>query len=367
MSRSSARVGTLLGQRYQLRQRIGVGAMGIVYEAAPVDAEDVVAIKVLQQHLMDDDAVLARFRREAHATARLSHPHLVQVKDFQCNEDEPPFMVMELLRGQTLRLMLKEQGPLPVARAATLALQTLSALDTAHQAGVIHRDIKPDNLFIVTGDQVKVLDFGVARLLHEDDARSVGAEAGAWVGTPSFMPPEQVRCLPVDARGDVYALGACLFQMVTGRQPIDVADTVALFSAIIERVPPLASELRPDVPEDFARLIARALNKDPAERFATAQEMADALRPWAQVEKAPTLRLVERPPEPEPVAPGLDDDDDEVTQLEAAPMDAQVRAEPEPKPAPVPPTVGRRASWKDHLLVVGATLVGIVVGVALGL
>ncbi|MCP3065028.1 serine/threonine protein kinase [Myxococcus sp. K38C18041901] len=364
----------MLGQRYQLRQRIGVGAMGIVYEAAPVDADDVVAIKVLQQHLMDDEAVLARFRREAHATARLIHPHLVQVKDFQCNEDEPPFMVMELLRGQTLRLVLKEQGPLPVARAATLALQTLSALDTAHKAGVIHRDIKPDNLFIVTGDQVKVLDFGVARLLHEDDAQSVGAEAGAWVGTPSFMPPEQVRCLPVDARGDVYALGACLFQMVTGKQPIDVADTVALFSAIIERVPPLASELRPDVPEDFARLIARALHKDPAERFATAEEMADALRPWAQVEKAPTLRLVERPPEPEPVpapaAMGLYDEDDEVTQFDPAPLDSQVSAEPEPKPAPAPvpaPPVQRRSPWRDNLLVVGATLVGIVVGVALGL
>src|SRR5215217_201578 len=284
MSRSSASVGTLLGQKYQLRQRIGVGAMGIVYEAAGVDEDGAVAIKVLQQHLVDDEAVIARFRREARAIAGLQHPHLVEVKDFQCNPDEPPFMVMELLRGQTLRLLLKQQGPLPLGRAVAIALQTLSALETAHRAGVIHRDIKPDNLFIVsgeTGDTVKVLDFGVARLLHEDDASAVGAEAGAWVGTPSFMAPEQVRCQPVDARADLYSLGACLFQMVTGRQPIDVADTVALFSAIVERVPPLASTLRPEVPEEFSRVLARALHKSPAERFADAGEIANALRPWA--------------------------------------------------------------------------------------
>ncbi|WP_246137842.1 serine/threonine-protein kinase, partial [Myxococcus llanfairpwllgwyngyllgogerychwyrndrobwllllantysiliogogogochensis] len=258
--------------------------MGIVYEAAELDETDAVAIKVLQQHLLDNEAVLARFRREARAIAGLQHPHLVEVKDFQCNPDEPPFMVMELLQGQTLRLLLKQQGPLPVARAVAIALQTLSALETAHRAGVIHRDIKPDNLFIVsseTGDKVKVLDFGVARLLHEDDASAVGAEAGAWVGTPSFMAPEQVRCQPVDARADLYSLGACLYQMVTGKQPIDVADTVALFSAIVERVPPLASAIRADVPEDFSRVLARALHKKPAERFADAEEMAQALRPWA--------------------------------------------------------------------------------------
>ncbi|MCP3167887.1 serine/threonine-protein kinase [Myxococcus qinghaiensis] len=284
MSRSSASVGTLLGQKYQLRQRIGVGAMGIVYEADGVDEDGAVAIKVLQQHLVDDEAVIARFRREAHAIAGLQHPHLVEVKDFQCNPDEPPFMVMELLHGQTLRLLLKQQGTLPLGRAVAIAIQTLSALETAHRAGVIHRDIKPDNLFIVSdeaGDKVKVLDFGVARLLHEDDASAVGAEAGAWVGTPSFMAPEQVRCQPVDARADLYSLGACLFQMVTGRQPIDVADTVALFSAIVERVPPLASTLRPEVPEEFSRVLARALHKSPAERFADAREMANALRPWA--------------------------------------------------------------------------------------
>ncbi|WP_217442765.1 serine/threonine-protein kinase [Myxococcus sp. CA033] len=436
MSRSSASVGTLLGQKYQLRQRIGVGAMGIVYEAAELDETDAVAIKVLQQHLLDNEAVLARFRREARAIAGLQHPHLVEVKDFQCNPDEPPFMVMELLQGQTLRLLLKQQGPLPVARAVAIALQTLSALETAHRAGVIHRDIKPDNLFIVsseTGDKVKVLDFGVARLLHEDDASAVGAEAGAWVGTPSFMAPEQVRCQPVDARADLYSLGACLYQMVTGKQPIDVADTVALFSAIVERVPPLASAIRADVPEDFSQVLARALHKKPAERFADAEEMARALRPWAtpprtetavqldagpelqfdiaheppldavptpQLDAAPAPQLSAVPaplldtvpapqfdaaPAPRPnAAPQLDAapapqlDAAPAPQLDAAPV-PQLSAAPAPNLAPVderapvvpvappPPLPRRRSAMKESLMVVGATLLGLVVGVALGL
>lgn len=418
MSRSSASVGTLLGQKYQLRQRIGVGAMGIVYEAAELDETDAVAIKVLQQHLLDNEAVLARFRREAHAIAGLQHPHLVEVKDFQCNPDEPPFMVMELLQGQTLRLLLKQQGPLPVARAVAIALQTLSALETAHRAGVIHRDIKPDNLFIVsseTGDKVKVLDFGVARLLHEDDASAVGAEAGAWVGTPSFMAPEQVRCQPVDARADLYSLGACLYQMVTGKQPIDVADTVALFSAIVERVPPLASAIRADVPEDFSRVLARALHKKPAERFADAEEMAQALRPWAtppgietalQVDAGPELPIDAGPELQFDIAHELPLDAAPAPQLDTAPaplLDCapapqpnaapqpsaapqpnaapapQLNAEPAPNLAPVderapivpmaplPPLPRRRSAMKESLMVVGATLLGLVVGVALGL
>ncbi|QSQ16019.1 serine/threonine-protein kinase [Myxococcus landrumensis] len=355
MSRASAVFGTLLGQRYELRQRIGVGAMGLVYEAARVDDGDEVAIKVLQQHLVDDPAILARFKREAHATVGLSDPHLVQVKDFQCNPDEPPFMVMELLRGQTLHLLLKQQGPMPVARAAALAIQTLSALGTAHRAGVIHRDIKPDNLFVTSteaGETVKVLDFGVARMLNEDDAAAVGAEAGAWVGTPSFMAPEQVRCKPVDARADLYSLGACVFQMVTGRQPIDVADTVALFSAIVERVPPLATELRPDVPEAFSQLLAKALHKNPAERFTSAEEMARALEPWAA--PAPAPAPVEVAPElaPEPTSgPFID-----ITESLA----------PEPVASP-PPAPLRRSSLKKRLWVVGATVVGLGVGVALWL
>ncbi|MCP3102857.1 protein kinase [Myxococcus sp. K15C18031901] len=273
----------MLGERYQLRRRIGVGSMGIVYEAEQLDQGDAVAVKVLQQHLAPDPAVRARFRREAHATVGLSNPHLVKVKDFQSPPDDPPYLVMELLHGQTLQLLLKQEGPMSAERAARLAVQGLSALQVAHDAGIVHRDIKPDNLFVMpqeAGDTLKLLDFGVARLLHEDDT-ALGTESGAWVGTPSFMAPEQVRCKPVDGRADIYAMGACLYQMVTGRLPIEMQDTVALLSAIIERVPAPVTSHRPELPEAFAQVVARALNKNPAERFATAAEMAEALAPWA--------------------------------------------------------------------------------------
>ena len=247
MSRSST-VETVLGQRYQLRRRIGVGGMGIVYEAEQLDTGSTVAVKVLQQHLVGEPAVHARFRREAQATAGVAHPNIVQVTDFQDAPDEPPFLVMELLHGQTLKSLMKKEGPLPVARAAAIAHQVASALTAAHQAGVIHRDIKPDNVFLVdTGTealQVKLLDFGVARLMHEDDAKALGTESGAWVGTPSYMAPEQVRCRPVDGRADIYSLGACLYHMVTGQRPIDVADNVALLSAVLHNVPSLSSRGR---------------------------------------------------------------------------------------------------------------------------
>ncbi|QDE67414.1 serine/threonine protein kinase [Myxococcus xanthus] len=283
MSRSSL-VETVLGQKYRLRQRIGVGGMGTVYEAEQLDVGRTVAVKVLRQHLLGEPAVHARFRREAQATAGVKHPNIVEVMGFHDAPDEPPFLVMELLRGQTLKSLMKKEGPLPVGRAAAIAHQLATALVAAHQAGVIHRDIKPDNIFLVdTGTealQVKLLDFGVARLMHEDDATALGTESGAWVGTPSYMAPEQIRCRPVDGRADIYSLGACLYQMVTGQRPIDVADNVALLSAVLHNVPAPLSGVRTDVPDGFSQVVERTLKKDPAARYADSHELAQALEPW---------------------------------------------------------------------------------------
>ncbi|WP_239989481.1 serine/threonine-protein kinase [Corallococcus macrosporus] len=287
-------VGQVLGQKYQLRQRIGVGGMGTVYEAEQLDTGRTVAVKVLQQHLIGVPAMHARFRREAQATAGLRHPNIVEVMDFHDAPDEPPYLVMELLRGQTLNTLLKKEGPLPVARAAAIAHQVAIALVTAHQAGVIHRDIKPDNIFLVdTGTealQVKLLDFGVARLMHEDDATALGTANGAWVGTPSYMAPEQIRCRPVDGRADIYSLGACLYQMVTGQRPIDVADNVALVSAVMHDVPAPLSGLRMDVPDGLSQVVERTLQKDAAARFPEARELVQALEPWTHAAPATAPR-----------------------------------------------------------------------------
>ncbi|QQR46497.1 protein kinase [Myxococcus xanthus] len=312
MSRSSL-VGTVLGQKYRLRQRIGVGGMGTVYEAEQLDVGRTVAVKVLRQHLLGEPAVHARFRREAQATAGVKHPNIVEVMDFHDAPDEPPFLVMELLKGQTLKSLLKKEGPLPVERAAAIAHQVANALVVAHQAGVVHRDIKPDNIFLVdTGTEalhVKLLDFGVARLMHEDDATALGTESGAWVGTPSYMAPEQIRCRPVDGRADIYSLGACLYQMVTGQRPIDVADNVALLSAVMHQVPAPLSGVRTDVPDGFSQVVARTLEKDPATRYADSHELAQALGPWihAAPVAAPSAPQPEvaiaAPPEPANTAP----------------------------------------------------------------
>lgn len=313
MSRSSL-VETVLGQKYRVLRRIGVGGMGTVYEAEQLDGGRTVAVKVLRQHLLGEPAVHARFRREAQATADVKHPNIVEVMDFHDAPDEPPFLVMELLQGQTLKSLMKKEGPLPVERAAAIAHQVANALVVAHQAGVIHRDIKPDNIFLVdTGTealQVKLLDFGVARLMHEDDATALGTESGAWVGTPSYMAPEQIRCRPVDGRADIYSLGACLYHMVTGQRPIDVADNVALLSAVLHNVPTPLSGVRTDVPDGFSQVVERTLKKDAAARFADSHELAQALEPW--IHAAPVAPPPEVPsavpteaasPAPEPTTP----------------------------------------------------------------
>ncbi|WP_163786347.1 serine/threonine protein kinase [Myxococcus vastator] len=304
MSRSSL-VETVLGQKYRVLRRIGVGGMGTVYEAEQLDGGRTVAVKVLRQHLLGEPAVHARFRREAQATAGLKHPNIVEVMDFHDAPDEPPFLVMELLQGQTLKSLMKKEGPLPMERAAAIAHQVATALVAAHQAGVIHRDIKPDNIFLVdTGTealQVKLLDFGVARLMHEDDATALGTESGAWVGTPSYMAPEQIRCRPVDGRADIYSLGACLYHMVTGQRPIDVADNVALLSAVLHNVPAPLSGVRTDVPDGFSLVVERTLQKDPAARYTDSHGLAQALEPWIRAAPVAAPRpeaTSAAPPEP---------------------------------------------------------------------
>ncbi|NVI99353.1 serine/threonine protein kinase [Myxococcus sp. AM009] len=348
MSRSSL-VETVLGQQYRVLRRIGVGGMGTVYEAEQLNGGRTVAVKVLRQHLLGEPAVHARFRREAQATAGLKHPNIVEVMDFHDAPDEPPFLVMELLQGQTLKSLMKKEGPLPMERAAAIAHQVATALVAAHQAGVIHRDIKPDNIFLVdTGTealQVKLLDFGVARLMHEDDATALGTESGAWVGTPSYMAPEQIRCRPVDGRADIYSLGACLYHMVTGQRPIDVADNVALLSAVLHNVPAPLSGVRTDVPDGFSQVVERTLQKDPAARYADSHELAQALEPW--IRAAPP-----EPANPAPVPPTPVAAEHVATPHTPGPQHAFVAGEHVPPPHP-------RSRLQTILMVTSALAVGL--------
>jgi serine/threonine protein kinase/predicted ATPase len=272
--------GQVLGGRYRLVRPLGRGGMGTVYEAVHEGLGRKVAIKVLHAMLAWDPEQLGRFRREAQAAAAIGHPNIVQVTDFSAAPGEPPFLVMDLLEGRSLGQAIAREGPLVPAWVAHVASQILHALAAAHRAGIVHRDIKPDNVFLTSiagqADAVKVLDFGVAKL-QESGATDKLTSVGAMIGTPAYMAPEQARGGEIDGRADLYAVGACMFHALAGRVPFQATSSPALLYAILEQGPPDLAELRADVPPALSAVVARAMLKDPAARFASADAMRAAI------------------------------------------------------------------------------------------
>ncbi|HEY8074079.1 MAG TPA: serine/threonine-protein kinase, partial [Labilithrix sp.] len=269
----------MLGGRYRVERLIGEGGMGAVYEAVQLDLGRRVALKVLLGAAPADGA-FRRFRQEAEAAARLGHAHIAQVTDFQHVPGEPPFLVMELLAGRSLRDVLVAEGRLEWRRSARIGMQLLDALGAAHAARVIHRDVKPENVFVVESravqDMIKVLDFGIAKLAEPATPSGPLTAAGAAIGTPAYMAPEQARGDDVDARADLYAVAVVLFEAAAGRRPIEVDPTMRL-AAAIGAPPARLEDFVRDVEPRFAAAIARALAKDPRDRFASAAEMASAI------------------------------------------------------------------------------------------
>ncbi len=277
-------VGTTLGGRYQLVGVLGTGGMGAVYEAMQLDLKRRVAVKVMHEWKADSTD-FARFRHEAEAAASLGHPNIVHIIDFEANEGEPPFMVMELLKGTSLGALVRQHRRLVPNRAVSIGVQLLSALGAAHDARIIHRDVKPENVFVCNTsplfELVKVLDFGLARPLDEQRKWAQTA-AGFVVGTPAYMSPEQARGGQADARMDLFAAGACLYYALAGRRPFEGPTTSALMAAIRKMPPiPLASAC-PDLDLNLVRVVERSLAKHPEERFASARDFIEALRPFAQ-------------------------------------------------------------------------------------
>ena len=297
--------GALLGNRYRIGKLAGEGGMGAVYEATQEDLQRRVAIKVLHASMARDPALVQRFRREAVSSASLGHPNIVGVIEFQANPGEPPFLVMEFLEGESLRAALRRDGPMGARRAARIARQVLSALSVAHKAHIVHRDIKPDNIFLVSGsaltDFVKVFDFGVAKLLGPGGARPL-TQAGTLLGTLHYMAPEQARGDDVDGRADIYAMAACLFFATAGQKPIDAKSETELLWAIQERAPLALLAARPDIDPAFAAIVDRGLQKKPADRFDTADDMERALGTWLDTPEAirPTAPRTTEAPRPSP-------------------------------------------------------------------
>ena len=266
---------------YRLLSRVGTGAMGEVYLAHDEKLNRRVAVKLIAQHLAADADRLRRFRPEAHAVSSLNHPHIVVVHDVG-EMDGRPFIVTEFVEGATLRERLAE-GPLPIRGAIEIALQITSALAAAHARGVVHRDIKPENVMIRPDGYVKVLDFGLAKLANPepsgDATPGVVTQPGHAAGTPSYMSPEQARAEPVDARTDMFSVGAVLYEMVTSRMAFPGDSHAVVLAGILEHTPPSPVQSNRGVSPELGRIIMKALEKDRELRYQTAGDMrADLLR-----------------------------------------------------------------------------------------
>ncbi len=269
----------IAGTPYLALRRLGRGGMGDVYEVAEGSLEGPrYALKLLHARLGHRRDLALRFQQEALVAARVDHPNVVRVFALGETAEGRPYLVMELLRGRDLRATLAHTGPLPVARALDLAAQALDGLAAAHAAGVVHRDVKLENLFLGDDGTLKVLDFGIAKIAHGDAALTL---PGAVVGTLLTMAPEQFLQAAVDRRADVYAAGLALYELLTGQGPFDELRGMpqALQFAHCERPPPAPSRLaRRPIAEGVEAAILRALAKSPGDRFQSAREMADALR-----------------------------------------------------------------------------------------
>ncbi len=297
-----ALVGAVLGRRWRLGRLLGQGGLSLVFEGEGMAGEGERAVKLLRAELCDEAAIVERFLMEASANARLDHPGIAKVFEAARAEDGTPYLVMELLRGATLSAWM-ERGRLPVEQAVPITLRILAALGAAHQGGVIHRDLKPDNVFLPgspePGAEVKLLDFGLSRVVDEASAQKRKTITGMLLGTPGYMSPEQIRNVKaVDLRADLWSVAILFYEMLTGQPAYRAENEFARITLVLTSDPTPIAELAPQ----YAHLdpfFDRALHKNVAERFQSAPEMAAALCAVAQSGHMPPMQ----PLQPRTAAP----------------------------------------------------------------
>jgi eukaryotic-like serine/threonine-protein kinase len=369
--------GTMISDRYELGDRLGSGGMSTVYRATDRVLERTVAVKVLAEHLSDDEKFVARFRREALAVAKLIHPNIVQVYDTGV-DGARHYIVMEYVEGKSGAQLLQTRGRLGPQVAVQIGVQACAGLEYAHRQGIVHRDVKPGNLMIVggpagkpsgaglhdppTGEMtVKLTDFGIARAAEQTRLTQVGSV----VGTAAYLAPEQARGEEAGAAADVYALGVVIYQLLTARLPWE-GSTLAELAIRRENERPLApSSYDPEVPEEFSTAVLRALEGDTAARYGTARELSAALRagvagrtPPPAAGEAPTRQLAEteatRAMAPDP----------------ATPVAEQRPVRPAPAPAPrsvATPPRPRQSGFGRFMRVLGLLLlIGLLAAVIAG-
>ncbi|HEY4107262.1 MAG TPA: serine/threonine-protein kinase [Polyangiaceae bacterium] len=284
-------VGHLLDGSYEVLRVIGEGGMGRVYEARHTRLHTKrFAVKLLHQELARQPEVVTRFQREAEAASVLTHPNVVGVYDVNTSADGRPYIVAELLEGEELGNYLERVGKLPVMEAVHIVRQVCRALGAAHAHGIVHRDVKPENVFLASPDAVvKVLDFGISKVAENSDGLT---KTGTVMGTPDYMAPEQARGDRVDARADIYAVGAILYRALTGRKPFDGLDPMAILTAVLTEEPERPSVREPSIPLALELIVQRTMAKLPAERFQTMEALEQALAPFDAPDALPVATII---------------------------------------------------------------------------
>jgi len=275
-------VGELIADRYELEELVGTGGMSSVYRAHDRLLERDVALKVLHEQFTAEDDYVERFRREARSVAQLSHPNVVTVID-RGEQDGRQFIVFEYVDGENLKTLVERNGPLPEGEAVELALQIARALGFAHEHGLVHRDVKPQNVLLNGDGRAKVTDFGIARSLEVQGGLT---QTGTVMGTSDYIAPEQARGGKVDAQSDIYSLGAVLYELLTGEVPFPGDNFVAVAMRHINEPAPSVRERRPDVSPRIDAAIRRAMAKDPRERFRSMDEFCTELAACLESESA---------------------------------------------------------------------------------
>ncbi len=345
---SAIESGTIVDGRYAVEHRLGTGGMAEVYCAQDLQLGRRVALKVLHPRFAEDEEFLERFRREASSAAGLQHQNVVAVYD-RGEHDGTAFIAMEFVDGRTLKTIVTQEGPLPPARAIDLTVQVLRAARFAHKRGIIHRDFKPHNVIVDAQDDAKVTDFGIARAGASDMTQT-----GSIMGTAQYLAPEQAQGLPVSAQSDLYSIGVLLFELLTGRVPFQGDSAVAIALKQVSEAPPRPSVLTPAVTPELERVVLRALEKEPARRFADADEFTAALLAARRGlgDAGPSARNG-APPLPLPPPPGVG---------AFAAADTGSYAFPDAPLADPPPRAPTRRWWPIALalaLVAVAALVGV--------
>jgi serine/threonine-protein kinase len=293
-SDKDALIGEVLAGKYRIEEKIDEGGMGCVYRATHVLMEKTIAVKVLHPALAADDNIVERFTREAKAASRISHPHAINVTDFGESENGVVYLVMEYLRGRTLKDIVRSEGPMPLARVVEIVRQVAGALEAAHNEGVVHRDLKSDNIMLeesAGGDWAKVLDFGIAKIQQDVDKTDPGLTApNLIIGTPQYMSPEQCsQASSIDSRSDIYSFGVILYETLTGHVPFAGDSPTAIMMKHLQQPPPSVLDERKDLPASVGQVVARALAKQPEDRYQHASELYDALSDAAAEAPAPDI------------------------------------------------------------------------------